>query len=153
MQTALRISEAASLALHSMALLASGSGKLYPARKVAEILCVSEAHLAKVMQRLSKQGLVESVRGPGGGFRLARGVEEATLLEILEAIEGPFEPGICLLGRTFCRGRKCILEKLLKTVNDTVRDYLAGTRLSEVDGSFQSVWQEGNNEKADHKDR
>jgi Rrf2 family protein len=143
MQTALRISDAASLALHSMALLASDSGRLHPARKVAETLCVSEAHLAKVMQRLSKQGLVESVRGPGGGFRLAECVEEATLLEILEAIDGPFEPSGCLLGRVLCGGRRCIMGELLRTVNDTVHEYLAGTRLGEVGASFQFVTQEG----------
>ena len=143
MQTALRISDAASLALHSMALLASDPGRLRPARKVAETLCVSEAHLAKVMQRLSKQGFVESVRGPKGGFRLAEGVEEATLLEILEAIDGPFEPSSCLLGKVICRGRRCIMGELLRTVNDTVHEYLAGTRLGEVSGLLQFTWQEG----------
>lgn len=142
MQTALRISEAASLALHSMALLASDPGKLRPARKVAETLCVSEAHLAKVMQRLSKQGFVESVRGPGGGFRLASGIGETTLLEILEAIDGPFEPSSCLLGKVICGGRRCIMGELLKTVNDTVHEYLAGTRLGEVSGSLRLTWQE-----------
>lgn len=143
MQTALRISEAASLALHSMALLASDSGRLHPAWRVAETLCVSEAHLAKVMQRLSKQGFVESVRGPRGGFRLAEGVEEATLLEILEAIDGPFEPSSCLLGKVVCRGRQCIMGELLRTVNDTVREYLAGTRLGEVGGLLRFTLQEG----------
>lgn len=137
MQTALRVSEAASLALHSMALLASDSGKLHPARQVAETLCVSEAHLAKVMQRLSKRGFVESVRGPKGGFRLAEGVEDATLLEILEAIDGPFEPSSCLLGRVLCGGRRCIMGELLRTVNDTVHEYLSGTHLGEVGVSFR----------------
>jgi Rrf2 family protein len=143
MQTALRISEAASLALHSMALLASDSGTLQPARKVAEALRVSEAHLAKVMQRLQKQGFVESVRGPKGGFRLASGARDLTLLEILEAVDGPFEPSGCLLGRALCGGRRCIMGGLLETVNETVRAYLAGTRLGEVGASLPFMSQEG----------
>jgi Rrf2 family protein len=143
MQTALRISEAASLALHSMALLASDPGRLHPARQVAETLCVSEAHLSKVMQRLVKQGFVESVRGPRGGFMLSEGTEDATLLDILEAIDGPFDPSGCLLGRIICGGRPCILGDLLKKVNDTVREHLSKTRLGEAGATLEFATQEG----------
>ena len=86
---------------------------------------------------------MESVRGPKGGFRLSEGVEDATLLEILEAIDGPFEPSGCLLGRIMCGGRRCIMGDLLKTVNDTVREYLAGTRLGEAGIALELASQEG----------
>jgi Rrf2 family protein len=126
-----------------MALLASDPGRLRPARRVAETLCVSEAHLSKVMQRLSKQGFVESVRGPKGGFRLSGGAEDATLLDILEAIDGPFEPSGCLLGRIICGGRQCIMGDLLRKVNDTVREYLSGTSLGEAGATLEFATQEG----------
>ena len=51
-----------------MALLAAHPRERMSAGRIAELLGASQAHLAKVMQRLVKAGLVDSVRGPGGGF-------------------------------------------------------------------------------------
>ena len=132
MNTALRISEATSLAFHTMALLAAEPEGRHSTRELAETLGVSEAHLAKVMQRLAKQGLVESMRGPGGGFRLGINVDDVALLEIFEAIEGPFQPSNCLLGGMLCGGRKCVFGELIRTVNEKVLTYLEETRLGEL---------------------
>ncbi len=132
MTSALKISEATSLAFHTMALLSAEPGRRHPARELAETLCVSEAHLAKVLQRLAKRGFVESARGPGGGFRLGTDAADVTLLEVYEAIEGPFRPDNCLLGGAFCGGKRCILGNLIETVNEKVRSYLSETRLGEL---------------------
>jgi len=132
MTSALKISEATSLAFHTMALLSAEPGRRHPARELAETLCVSEAHLAKVLQRLAKRGFVESARGPGGGFRLGAGAADVTLLEIYEAIEGPFRPSYCLLGGVVCGGRKCVFGELIRTVNEEVRAYLSETRLGQL---------------------
>ena len=132
MNTALRISEATSLAFHTMAFLTAEPEGRHSTRELAETLHVSEAHLAKVMQRLAKQGLVESARGPGGGFRLSMNVDNVTLLEVFEAIEGPFQPKNCLLGGVFCGGKKCVFGELVRTVNEKVLTYLSETRLGEL---------------------
>jgi Rrf2 family protein len=132
MTSALRISEATSLAFHAMALLSAEPERRHSARELAGTLCVSEAHLAKVMQRLAKQDLVESFRGPGGGFRLGVNMNNVTLLEVFEAIEGPFQPSNCLLGGVLCGGRKCIFGELIRTVNEKVLTYLSETRLGEL---------------------
>jgi Rrf2 family protein len=132
MNTALRISEATSLAFHTMAVLTAEPERRHSTKELAKILSVSEAHLAKVMQRLAKQGLVESARGPGGGFRPGVNVDDVTLLEIFEAIEGPFRPSNCLLGGVLCGGRKCIFGELIKSVNEKVLTYLSETRLGEL---------------------
>ena len=101
MATMLRISEAASLAIHAMAVVAGKPEEVHSTHGVATALGVSEAHLAKVMQRLTRAGLVSSVRGPKGGFVLARPAAEVTLLAIFEAIEGHLEPKGCLLKKPF----------------------------------------------------
>jgi len=88
----LRISEAASLGMHAMVLLASDRGRVLSAHEVAARLNASEAHLSKVMQRLGRAGLVQSVRGPRGGFSLARSPDAVTLLEVYEAALG--EPAL-----------------------------------------------------------
>ena len=82
MSGVLKISEAASLALHTMALLASERVGPMRIHDMARTFDISEAHLAKVLQRLSRAGLVHGTRGPRGGFMLPDGGEETTLLEI-----------------------------------------------------------------------
>ncbi|MCF8064724.1 MAG: Rrf2 family transcriptional regulator [Desulfarculaceae bacterium] len=135
MQQLLKISEAASLALHTMGLLASRPGEQVPTRELAARLKVSEAHLAKVMQRLGRAGLVRSQRGPKGGFALERNPEDITLLEVYEATEGPLRERRCLLGKPMCNGN-CILGGLLERVGDEVRDYFSQTRLSDLKDTF-----------------
>ncbi|NLH94874.1 MAG: Rrf2 family transcriptional regulator, partial [Synergistaceae bacterium] len=77
----IQVSEAVSLALHGLGLLVSRKGRI-SIREMATVMGVSEAHLAKVFQRLSKGGLVRSMRGPGGGFVLAKAPSEVTLYEV-----------------------------------------------------------------------
>lgn len=127
----LRISEAASLALHTIVMLAENVGSLLSTGHIASKLGVSEAHLAKVLQRLSKAGYVKSTRGPGGGFVLAKRLDEVRLLDIYELIEGPLEPTTCLLNKPVCNGH-CILGGLLGSLNRQVRERLSELTLSSL---------------------
>ncbi|KPK80903.1 MAG: hypothetical protein AMJ81_11140 [Phycisphaerae bacterium SM23_33] len=137
MANMLRISEASSLAMHTMALLAARPERRLSAGRIARILGASQAHLAKVMQRLAKAGLVGSVRGPRGGFALARPAERIALMDVYEAIEGPMPDSRCLLAKPICRGPRCILGGLLKSVNGQVRRQLESTRLSRLAGVLE----------------
>ena len=132
MSGSLKISEAASLALHTMVYLAGDPAAHHSAGKLAEVICVSEAHLAKVLQRLVKAGLLLSARGPRGGFRLARGTEKITLLEVFEAIDGPFKPDECLMHDRTCGQMGCLFGDLLTDINGQVREYLGSRNLEDV---------------------
>ncbi len=149
MSKILRISDAASMALHTMVLLAGSPDKLLSTKEMASTLNVSEAHLAKVLQRLAKAGFARSTRGPNGGFGLEKAPSEITLLDVYNAIEGPLAPTDCLLGTPVCGGKDCILGKLLETVNRRVTDYLAETRLSQLAGR---CGREDENDKKDSQD-
>lgn len=132
MSEVVKVSEAASLGLHTMVLLADERGTPLSTREIANRLGVSESHLSKVLQRLVHAGLLQSVRGPGGGFTLAGRKGDATLLEVYEAIDGPMSGSRCLLGSPACAGDDCILGGALEDANKRIRDHLAGTRLSEL---------------------
>lgn len=125
-------SEAASLALHTVALLAADPKRCLQTRAIASTLHASEAHLSKVLQRLGKVGLVRSIRGPRGGFLLANGAQDVTLLDVYEGIDGPLPQRSCLLGTTVCLGKNCVLGGLVAAINHQIRDYLSGTRISEL---------------------
>ena len=129
----LRISEAFALAFHAMVYLVAEERTVpVSAAELARTFKVSEAHLAKVLQRLARLGLLSSKRGPRGGFSLSCKPEEVTLLDIHQAVDGPLDVNTCLLKDHICAPGSCIMEKLVKTVYDEVHDRLARTRLSDL---------------------
>ena len=132
----LRLSEAASLALHTMVYLSSHPEGQASTREIAGDLKVSEAHLSKVLQRLTRFGLVISVRGPRGGFSIAPDRDNATLLDIYEAIEGPIPERKCFRTTSICSGNHCIFGGLIEDVNKQVKDYMAETSLPDLAGVF-----------------
>ena len=132
MSNVLRISEAASLALHAMAYLAGREGETVAVREIAGTIQASEAHLSKVLQKLAREGLTKPVRGPTGGFRLARPPQEIALLQIYEAIEGKFECVACLLHDRVCSGTHCVFGELVGSINARVYSHLRKTRLSDL---------------------
>lgn len=143
MSNLLKVSEAASMGLHTMVLLAAEPQRLVSAKEAAGLLAVSEAHLAKVLQRLARAGLLDSVRGPKGGFVLARQPDTITLLEVYEAIEGPIVVRNCLFSSQLCDGEHCIFGDMLESVDAQVRGYLSKTKLTEVVGTIQTALQGG----------
>ena len=132
MASLINISEAASLALHAAAVLAACDEGSMTTAAIAEELGVSEAHLAKVLQRLSKVGLVKGTRGPGGGFRLVRRPERTTLLDIYEAMEGPITLDQCLFGHPVCGRRGCPLGDALKEASDSNATGPENTKLDKI---------------------
>lgn len=135
MPNALRISEAASLAMHTVVYLAARPEELASVGVIAGTLGASEAHLSKVMQRLAHGGIVRSIRGPKGGFALQRPADNLTLLEVYECIEGPLTASHCLLGKPVCTGQ-CILGNMMHSVNAEVREYLSSHRISQLIGTY-----------------
>lgn len=105
-----RFSDAALIAIHALAVLAEGAadGPLVPAKDLSAAIGASDNHLSKVMQRLSKSGLVLSTKGPSGGFRLARPAAEISFLDAVEAIDGEVRPTFCPFRKGRCDRRLCI---------------------------------------------
>jgi Rrf2 family protein len=128
----LRISEAAALAMHAVVLMAADSKRPMAVGRAARRLNVSGAHLSKVLQRLSKAGLADSIRGPHGGFILAKSPGRITLLEVYEAIEGRREQSGCLFDGPGCGAPRCILGGLLERVDAQIGRYLSATRISSL---------------------
>ncbi len=122
------LSEAASIALHGMILVAKAD-KMINVVQIAEMTSSSKHHVAKVFQRLVKQKFVESHRGPSGGFTIKRKPEDLTLLEIYEAIEGKIEIQECPMDKQVCPFDKCILNSVTKDMTNHYRDYLKGQTL------------------------
>lgn len=86
----MKLSEGVEWGLHCTGVLASLPAKAtLPTKALAEYHGVSETYLSKHLQALTRGGIIESVPGPRGGYRLARPATEITLLDVVEAIDGP----------------------------------------------------------------
>lgn len=139
MPSILRISEAASIALHAAASLAESTDRMVSMQELASTLKVSANHLEKVLQRLAKAGVVEGFRGPKGGYRLSRPAESTTLLDVYEAIEGKMALHGCLLGNRACKPEECILGGLAASVNQQVTEYFSRTTLDSLARNIDSI--------------
>ena len=121
-----------------LAIVPDGKGLSVDA--LAEFFEVPSAYLAKQMQLLRRAGIVESVRGKGGGYRLARGVDAITLLDIVQAIEGPSpafrctdirQNGTCGLKRKNCK-TPCEIASAFADAEKVYRDALRAKTLAAI---------------------
>ena len=124
-------SEAASIGMHGMVLVAR-AGETLNVQKIAEITGSSKHHVAKVMQRLVKEGFLLSNRGPSGGFKLNIEPENITLLQIYEAIEGQVKIINCPHEKPVCPFGKCIMGPVVTKMTQTFREHLSTQSLADL---------------------
>jgi Rrf2 family iron-sulfur cluster assembly transcriptional regulator len=94
---------------------------------------IPETFLAKIFQRLSKAGLLRSIRGAKGGFSLGRPANEITMREIIEALEGPIALNRCLLRKGECEEEKvCPLHQVWEEVQGRFIEVLDRTTIEDL---------------------
>ncbi len=93
---------------------------------------ISLSYLEQLFGKLRRNSLVESVRGPGGGYNLGRPLDQLTVADIIVAVEEPIDSRQCE-GRDNCLGdRRCMTHDLWESLNTTVVNYLAGVTLAQL---------------------
>ena len=104
------------------------------AAQLAEETGIPLPTVQKLVSRLSAAGLLRSVRGAGGGFKLARPAAAVSLADIIEAIEGPIAMTACVdTGRHECSLEgNCKVQPHWPLVNEAVRGALAGINLTSL---------------------
>ena len=123
MSRIISISEAASIGIHGIILVAKGEG-LVNVQSIADATDTSKHHVAKIMQRLVKEGFLGSQRGPKGGFLLKKKPKEINLLAVYESIEGKLETTKCPLDKQICPFDKCMMNNITYEMTVKFRDYL-----------------------------
>ena len=127
----LNISEGSTIGLHAAVHLSKAGGEPVTTKEAAEAMKVSAAHLSKILQRLTKAGIVNAVRGPKGGYLLNKPLSEIRLLDIFEAIEGPMKLKSCLMTHPRCGQDGCMLGTMMADVNKTVTQHFQ-KKLSQI---------------------
>jgi Rrf2 family protein len=129
----MRLSRAANYAFRALAYLVTQEPKRpIPSHVIAQAQGIPELFLLKVLNPLAAAGLLASVRGPNGGYRLARPARAVTMLEVIETIDGIVQ-GEAPLSR---EEKPSPLDRRLNTIcqeaTEKVRRHLAAIRLSDL---------------------
>jgi len=125
------ISEASSIAIHTLALVANQQGSIN-VNQMAGKTGFSRNHIAKIMQLLVKQGYLRSGRGPKGGFELLKDAGKVNLLEIIELIEGKMEHSFCGIDEGKCPFENCVFGNLPAEFSEKFRNFYENRTLSEI---------------------
>ena len=94
---------------------------------------ISLSYLEQLFGKLRRHGLVESVRGPGGGYRLARTPESISVADVIVAVDEPIDATKCG-GRENCKddGKRCMTHELWANLNQHIFGFLRSVSLAEL---------------------
>ncbi len=105
---------------------------------ISERQSISLSYLEQLFSRLRRQGLVNSVRGPGGGYKLAKNYADISVAEIINAVDEQIDATHCG-GHENCKDEgRCMTHDLWSTLNTKILDYLAGVSLADMVASQTS---------------
>lgn len=93
---------------------------------------ISLSYLEQLFSRLRRQGLVDSTRGPGGGYRLNRAPEEIAIAEVISAVDENVDATKCKGLKNCHDSRACLTHQLWADLSEEIRDFLDGISLAQV---------------------
>ncbi|WP_438276594.1 RrF2 family transcriptional regulator [Nitrobacter sp.] len=130
----MRLTTYSDYALRVLMYLALKSDGLSTIAAIAESYDISEAHLMKVVHQLGVAGYVETVRGRGGGVRLARPVEAISLAEVIRTTEPDMAIVSCLkpINASCTINPSCVLKRALQRAQDAFMEVLEGYTLADL---------------------
>jgi Rrf2 family protein len=129
----MRLTRASNYALQALAyLLEQPADRSVASHVVAEARDIPERFLLKVLQPLVTAGVLRSVKGPNGGYRLARPARQITLLEVIEAVDGPIRGAAPAVGKDGAAALDRRLQAVCEGAADVVRERIGKVTLAEL---------------------
>jgi len=120
-------------ALRIMSYMALDENKLYKATILIEDLEIPHRYLRKLMTRLTKSGLIESIQGKYGGYKFKRDIKDISLLDVVEASGEKIMKKDCFFGLNKCAfHHKCTMHEKWSSINQQIYDVLSTTKLSDI---------------------
>ncbi len=124
-----------------------------PLAEISRRQGISLSYLEQLFSRLRRQGLVDSARGPGGGYRLARASSEIAVVDVINAIDENVDVTRCG-GQGDCQdGEPCLTHELWCDLSKQIHDFLAGIDLAQLveRRSIQNISQRQKNKQNQEK--
>lgn len=129
----LKLSKLADYATVLMTAMAAAPERLHNAQELAARTHVSAPTAAKLLKQLTKGGLVESLRGVHGGYRLVRMPEKITVADVIRALEGPIAVTQCSTHGGGCNIESdCAARANWRLINTAIRQALEAVTLAQI---------------------
>lgn len=129
----LRVTKLTDYATVVLTVLAARPGEILSATDLADHSGLEPPTVSKVLKPLAQAGLVEGLRGVHGGYRLSRDAADISLIEIVEAMEGPLAMTECSQADSHCSlAPQCGARANWRLINDVVADALRGVTLAQM---------------------
>ena len=129
----LRVTKLTDYATVVLTVLATRQGQVLSAAELAEHSGLEQPTVSKLLKPLAQAGLVEGLRGVHGGYRLSRAAADISLIQIVEAMEGPLAITECSQGESQCGiAGQCGVRSNWRLINDVVADALRGVTLAQM---------------------
>ena len=119
-------------AMVDLAMQARETNLPVPIAQIAERQKISLTYLEQIFCRLRRAGLVESTRGPGGGYRLGELAESLTIDRIIEAVDENMDTTQCGGEGTCQGGASCLTHHLWEDLNGVIEKFLSGISLASL---------------------
>jgi Rrf2 family protein len=136
----MKYSQATNYALHTMMyFVALPAGKIVGVQQLAELQKVSPTYLSKILTKLVKADMIESMPGVHGGYRLTRSKDEISFLDVIQAIEGTASLFHCYDGSNH---HGCLIQGVMTQAEQQMEDYLKEHKiveLAEKDGLLSTI--------------
>src|SRR5580704_5028290 len=130
----LRLTKKADYGLMALKYLAEQTdGGARSAKDIAEAYHIPPQLLAKILQTLTKAGILVSHAGTNGGYALARTAHDISAFEVIRAIDGPLFITSCITIHGTCDLHgTCTIKEPLRKVNDAIKDMLSGLSIADL---------------------
>lgn len=143
------LSQTAEYALRTVICLAESGQAPLPVDELAAALGLPRNYLSKTLHQLARAGVLESTRGRGGGFRLARTADGIRLLDVVGIFDRMDGERRCLLGRPVCSDRTaCEAHTQWKDVSGRVADFFRETTVADLLGPASAAPRRGRRRRA-----
>lgn len=129
----LRVTKLTDYASVVLTVLAARPGEVLSATELAEFAGLEATTVSKLLKPLAQAKLVEGLRGVRGGYRLTRAASDITLIQVVEAMEGPLAITECSHEQSQCGiAEQCGVRSNWRLINDVVADALRSVTLEQM---------------------
>ncbi len=135
----MQFTRASDYAVRVLAYLANANGSVSRSQAIAGATSIPESFLAKILGQLTRSGIVRSHRGAHGGFSLAVDAKKLSLLDVVEAMEGPLHINLCATPDPCVHMDKCPIQDAWAKAESSLRESLRAHRILDLSAQCSDV--------------
>ena len=127
----MQITRETDYAIRCVYYLAGKKDEVIMVDEIAREMCTPKSFLSKILQKLARADIVKSYRGDKGGFQLSRDPSKISLLDVIEAVQGPVAMNICAVDKKACKlSSTCAIHPVWVDVRAKVEKLLRSKKIS-----------------------